>query len=87
MIAEAGLTKALLPTADRDSESGRERGTGVVLSNHRDEVLQAETDAALLTVRLEKARRRFESGGEPSTRYRFVVLEREEIPVDDHKEW
>ena len=55
---------------------------GVVLSAHRDETFHVETEDRRTVLRLEKARRRFEEGGAPSTRYRFVVLKEEDIPED-----
>ncbi len=42
----------------------------------------AETDDERVTLHLEKARRRFTQGEEPSTRYQFAVLGREAIPED-----
>jgi hypothetical protein len=81
-VVELGLTKMLIGDLERDSEKGRERAMGVVLSAHRDELLTVETDDERLTLRLERARRRF-NGGEPCTRYRFVVVKREPIPADD----
>jgi hypothetical protein len=79
--ADLGLVAAVIPAADRANEQARERGIGVVLSAHRDESFVVETDAERLTMRLEKARLRFE-GGRPSSRYRFTVTGREELPVD-----
>ena len=75
LAIELGLDRIVIPAADRHSDKGRERGIGVVLSGHRDETFNAETDDERLTVRLEKARLRFDSES-PSTRYRLVVLER-----------
>lgn len=69
LAATAGLIKAIIPAADRDSERGRERGIGVVLSAHRGEKFPVMTDDERMTLRLEKTRRRFD-GGEPSVRYR-----------------
>ncbi|MCA9166489.1 MAG: hypothetical protein KDB23_02420 [Planctomycetales bacterium] len=60
----------------------RARELGVILSNHRDETFNVETDDHQLRLRLERKRARFEHGGEPSTRYRFATLDRTEIPVD-----
>lgn len=81
MVAHLGLTDALIPRADRESPESRQRGLGVVLSAHREETFVVETDDIVLTLRLEKARRRFE-GGRPETRYRFVVIDRTALPVD-----
>lgn len=81
-VAKLGFTKALIPAADQDTADGRVRGTGVVLSNHAAETLVAETEDEFVTLRLQKARRRFD-GGEPQTRYRFDVVDRRPIPVDE----
>ena len=76
-----GLVKALIPASDRDTDSGRARAMGVVLTAHRDETFGFETDDHRLLFRLEKARRRI-AGSEPKTRYRFEVLTRTAIPAD-----
>ena len=68
--------------ADGPQPVGAERGTGVVLSRHELETFLVETEDEVVTLRLEKARRRFEPGTEPETRYRFVVLQRDPIPED-----
>lgn len=82
IAAKLGLVKVLIPEADRDSEKGRERGIGVVMSAHQDETFHAETEDECLVVRLRRARRRFEQG-KISTRYQFTVIDREELPADD----
>jgi hypothetical protein len=76
-----GVEPIVIPAADRGTDSGRERGMGVVLSAHQDETFEVATEDETLTLRLEKARRRFD-GADPSTRYRFVCLSREAIPED-----
>ncbi len=76
-----GLVKALIPTGDKDSKAGRVRGIGVVLSHHQDETFDAETETHKLRLKLEKQRRRW--GGQPQTRYRFALLNKEAIPTDD----
>jgi hypothetical protein len=80
-VSDLGLVKSLVPPADQDSEAGRARGLGVVLKAHRGETFQAETDDEQLTLRLEWRRGRFE-GSEVQVRYRFVLLEREQLPID-----
>jgi hypothetical protein len=82
LVAELGLVKILIPESDRDSEAGRVRGIGVVLSAHRDETFVAETDDERCTLRLDRARRRFKDG-EISTRYKFEPLNRMVFPCDD----
>lgn len=76
-----GLHKSLLGSNEQDSAAGRARGMGVVLSNHRDETLLAETESARLTLRLKKSRKRWE-GGEPHVRYQFEKLKDDPIPED-----
>jgi hypothetical protein len=85
-VARLGLAKRLIPDGERDSSEGRRRGIGVVLSAHRDETLHIEAEDERLTLRLEKARRRFNRGEQPSTRYRFRALARETIPEDPANE-
>jgi hypothetical protein len=85
LAIKVGVVHAVIPTADRDTDRGRERGIGVVLSVHQDETFDVATDDETLTLRLEKARRRFE-GGEPSTRYRFTCLSRKSVPEDADEE-
>ncbi len=80
-VAKLGLTKQLIPVADRDTSDGRARGIGVVLSNHAGETLTTETDDESITLVLQKARRRFD-GDEPATKYRFEVIERCSVPLD-----
>ena len=81
MAGDLGLTKRLIPEADRDTPAGRERGLGLVLSAHRDETFKVETDDQIIFMHLKKARRRFEDG-KVTTRYQFNVLSREPIPED-----
>jgi len=79
---ELGVKKPVIPEADQETEKGRERGIGVVLSTHREETFHAETDTEEITLQLFKARRRFEEGKEASTKYMFKVLTRKPLPLD-----
>ena len=79
---DLGVMKSVISEADQGTEKGRERGMGVVLSAHREETFYAETDTEQLSLRLHKARRRFNEGEEPRTKYRFEVLERKPLPLD-----
>lgn len=81
IVAHLGLTKTLISPSNRESVESRWRGLGVVLTKHREETFIAETDDQILTLRLEKSRRRFD-GGEPQTRYRFVVLDQKILTED-----
>jgi hypothetical protein len=83
IAAGTGLTRSVIPEADRDSDEGRRRGIGVVLSAHCEETFVTVTDDERLTLRLEKARKRVPAGAEPGTCYRFVVLSREPLPFED----
>jgi len=71
----------VIPEQDRETDKGRERGIGAVMSAHRGETFHTETDDAKLTLQLEKARRRFEDS-QPTTRYRFVTVQTEPLPED-----
>jgi hypothetical protein len=81
VACDLGLAKRLISEADRDSFEGRCRGLGVALSNHRDETFRVETEDEIVTLRLMKARRRFD-GNEAVTKYMFQELGREKIPED-----
>jgi hypothetical protein len=81
LVAHLGLIAAVISKADRESTESRARGLGIVLTAHQNESFLADTENEILTLRLEKARRRFESS-KPETRYRFVVLHRTAQPED-----
>ncbi|MCY2987856.1 MAG: hypothetical protein NTY19_08350 [Planctomycetota bacterium] len=81
VAGDLGLTKRLIPEADRDTQAGRERGLGLVFSAHRDETFEVETTDETVAVQLDKGRRRFEDG-KVTTRYRFSLLSKEPIPED-----
>jgi hypothetical protein len=82
LAADLGLVKTIIPAADRDSDQGRRRGIGVVLSAHRDETFVRVGDNSRLTLRLEKKRARW-GGSEPHVRYRFAKIAEEELPVEE----
>lgn len=77
-----GLVKQLIPAGDQESFESKKRGLGVVLSAHRNETFHVETESELLTLRLEKGRKRFDSEG-PHVRYRFVIVDQTPLPNDD----
>jgi hypothetical protein len=81
LAQNVGVVKAVVGEHDRGTDQGRARGIGVLLSAHRGETFEVETEDQKMTLKLEKARRRFD-GFEPSTRYRFVVLGRAALPED-----
>jgi hypothetical protein len=80
---EQGLAKTLFPTHERDTEKGRERAMGVLLSRHLEETFEAETETKRLRVHLEGGFRRWVKGGNPHVRYVFRVIEEESVPVDE----
>ena len=82
LASSQGLVKALIQPNDRDTDKGCERGIGVTLRAHVDETFSVETENKRLVLQLKTARWRFESGGEPHTRYMFEVLKEEHIPED-----
>jgi hypothetical protein len=81
LAVKVGVARAVIPEHELGTDQGRERGIGVVLSAHRGETFLVETEDEKLSLRLERARRRFE-GGEPKTRYCFVAFQRQPIPED-----
>ena len=76
-----GRVKTVIPEADRESDDSRARGIGTVLHAHTDETFEVETETERLTLKLEQRRGRW--GGEPHNRWRFVVVDTEQLPVDD----
>jgi hypothetical protein len=78
VIAKLGLTKRAIPQGDQDSDAGRRRGAGVVLSAHRDELFHVETEDEQLTLKLERRRKRCDDG-KPHPQYRFTVIDRESL--------
>jgi hypothetical protein len=85
LAVNLGVVQTVIPANDRHSDSGRERGIGVVLSAHKHETFVVNTDDETVTLKLERARRRFE-GNEPTTRYRFLCLSHEAAPEDEDEE-
>jgi len=81
LAVDLGLSKVVIPEADRENEASRARGMGVVLHAHNEETFEVESDTEKLTLKLEQRRGRW--GGEPHNRWRFVVLNRQDLPVDD----
>jgi hypothetical protein len=76
-----GVVKSVIPPGDQDSTEGRKRGIGVVFSAHRDELFIVETETEALALRLERRRGRF-GESEPHVRYRFVVVQKEQLTED-----
>jgi len=77
-----GLVKQIIPPGDQEGKEARKRGIGVVLSAHRGEVFEAETETERLHLTLEKKRGRFDEK-DVHVRYQFVVAHREPVSGDD----
>jgi hypothetical protein len=82
VMVEHGLTKTLIDSHERDTEAGRTRALGVLLSAHHDETFEAETDTHRIRFHLMKDRRRW--GSEPHIRYCFTELDRIEFLVSEN---
>lgn len=80
-VSKMGLVNQVIPAGDRGTGTGIQRGIGVVLSTHRDERFDVETESQRLSLRLEKRRGRFDEA-QVHTRYRFVVVDSEELAED-----
>lgn len=68
---------------ERDTPKGRERAIGCILKNNLEVVFEARTDTKRYRLKLEGGFRRWESGKNPHTRYRFLVLDEADRPVDE----
>ena len=83
LATDLGVMKMVIPDTDRENDTSRARGIGVVLSALEQEVFVVETETETAAFKLEKRRARF--GGEPQVRYRFVPVDRQnpsESPED-----
>jgi hypothetical protein len=83
LAVQEGLAKTLFSSSERESRHGRERGIGVVLSKHRDDIFEARTSTQAIQVRLEGGFRRWNKGKNPCTGYVFRVLEEKAIPIEE----
>jgi hypothetical protein len=82
LAVEHSLIRTLIPTNERDTEKGRQRAIGVLLSPLRGETFEASTETRRYRLRLEGGLRRWEPRGNPHVRYRFEILEEHELPVE-----
>lgn len=82
LAVRLGVVKQVIPPADQESAEGRKRGVGVVLAAHRDETFTVETEAEVLTVKLERRRGRF-GEDQPHVRYRFSVIDRRVVSEEE----
>ncbi len=74
--ARLGLVRQIIPAGDQEGGEARKRGIGVVLSAHRGEVFEVETETERLRLILERKRGRFDER-DVHVRYRFVVTQQE----------
>jgi hypothetical protein len=81
LAVEHGLAKTLIPTHERDTEKGRERAMGVLLSRHLEETFEGRTETKRLRVRLDGGFRRWVKGQNGQMRYVFQVVEEETLAV------
>jgi hypothetical protein len=84
LAAKLGLIKALISAGDRDSQAGCVRGMGVTMSAHLEETFEGENESDKHQLKLEKKRKRWD-GHKPHCRYRFAVLDCEDIPLDEYQ--
>ena len=82
IAVEHGLVKVLIPPNERDTAKGRERAIGVLLSPLRGETFEASTETVRYRLRLEGGLLRWKPGENPHVRYRFEVIEEEELAVE-----
>ena len=81
-VMELGLAKTLIAANERDTEKGRERALGLLLSRHLGETLEARTETQRLLLRLEGGYRRWHKGKPPHTRYAFTIVSKTPRPLD-----
>ncbi len=81
MAVDLGVAKRVIPESDRENDSARARGIGVILSTHDQETFAVPTDLGLVNLRLEKRRGRW-NGSDPQVRYRFVKLDEQPLPQE-----
>ncbi len=79
-----GLTRRLMSYVDQENFESERRRMGIVLSAHRDETFQAQTDSEALALQLQRGRRRTEPGEEAHVCYRFEVIERCTLSGDEN---
>lgn len=85
-VRDLGLVKRIVDDLDRENDAAVARALCEVLSAHRDETLTATTESEMLTMTLEKKRKRWVRGAEPHARYQFLITAREALPLDEQEE-
>jgi hypothetical protein len=80
-MTQLNLDDRIIQRGDRGGAAALQRGIGKVLSAHVGETFTFDTEAEVLTLRLEKHRARFGTP-QPHVRYRFAVVHRVAVPED-----
>jgi hypothetical protein len=81
IAVDQGVVKALIQTHERETEKGRERAIGVLLSRHLEETFEAITETERIRFRLDGGIRRWTTGDNPHRRYVFELLQKEALPA------
>ena len=85
LAVQQGLVKTLIPTNERDTDKGRERAIGVLLRPLGGETFEVATDTKRYTLKLEWRNRRWVQGKIAHVRYRFEVLEEQELIAEEDR--
>jgi hypothetical protein len=85
LAVDLGMKKVVVPPGYQENEKAHARGLGSVLRAHTHETLEAETEMEKVILHLEMKRSRFGSK-EPHICYRFVLISREPLAVDDARD-
>ena len=83
VVKNQGLVKALVGPNERDSEKGRERGIGIVMSKHLEETFEVITETERYQVKLEGGYKRWPGEANQMTKYVFTKEENDERPKQD----
>ena len=82
---QQGLVKTLIPANERDTDKGRERAIGVLLKPLIGETFEATSETRQYRLRLEGGLRRWVPGTNAHVRYRFEVLEEQELIAEEDR--
>lgn len=79
LAVKEGLAKTLFSAGERDTEAGRERAIGKLLSRHLESTFEVTTETERLHVRLTGGSRRWVKGSNPHVQYVFQVESKEAL--------
>ena len=85
VAVQQGLVKTLIPANERDTDKSRERAIGVLLKPLIGETFEVTTETKRYTLRLEGGLRRWVQGKNAHVRYRFEVLEEQELIAEEDR--